>query len=345
MIFIYLILILLSLSCSISSQNFGRDSERAFSHQGKVRCGGLKHSKLTRLCDDTDNNCGVWNMTERFWTPNKCFYQDISGEQARKCIGNRTIAFMGDSQIRDIAIATAYLLMDVYDLNSAPDEKFDIKGSGAFRHYNNKFDMFKKPDNAIRFYTYPKSDIAKSKNWNWQIQFFDLYNLVFLDDGKLYNIMNNNATYLNSSINKMDILFVNWGLHNQNYFFDAPQGKNYHKNIFSIWYNSRNNSVLPTVYTSLNPQCAEKVYHPLKKHVLQAESVEKANAYINKFTLENAIPYWDAGAVLRSSNRCNVTADGVHVKMYVDIMRAKMLFNHLCDRNMKWRNFPLAHFL
>ncbi len=33
---------------------------------------------------------------------------------------------------------------------------------------------------------------------------------------------------------------------------------------------------------------------------------------------------------------CDHMADGVHVKMYVDIMRAKMLFNHLCDENMNW---------
>lgn len=65
--------------------------------------------------------------------------------------------------------------------------------------------------------------------------------------------------------------------------------------------------------------------------------VEEANKYVNKRLLKEKMPYWDAAAVLRTPTRCNVSDDGLHVKMFVDIMRAKMLFNHLCDADMNWR--------
>ena len=49
------------------------------------------------------------------------------------------------------------------------------------------------------------------------------------------------------------------------------------------------------------------------------------------------IPYWDADHALRVPEICNISGDGLHVKMWVDLMRAKMLFNLLCDDDMQWR--------
>ena len=49
----------------------------------------------------------------RFWVPIGCEYDDVSPEEARRCVGNRTLAFIGDSQIRDLAVGVAFLLMGV----------------------------------------------------------------------------------------------------------------------------------------------------------------------------------------------------------------------------------------
>ncbi len=48
------------------------------------------------------------------------------------------------------------------------------------------------------------------------------------------------------------------------------------------------------------------------------------------------LPYFDAASVLRSPQRCEVQGDGVHVQMWVDIVRAQILLNHLCDENNEW---------
>ena len=45
----------------------------------------------------------------------------MSPVEARKCVGNRTLAFIGDSQIRDLAVGVAFLLMGV--------------DMGTFKHY------------------------------------------------------------------------------------------------------------------------------------------------------------------------------------------------------------------
>ena len=47
-------------------------------------------------------------------------------------IGNRTIAFIGDSQSRDIAVGVAYLLMGM-TLEKSSDKKFDkVNKKSAF---------------------------------------------------------------------------------------------------------------------------------------------------------------------------------------------------------------------
>ncbi len=51
---------------------------------------------------------------------------------------------------------------------------------------------------------------------------------------------------------------------------------------------------------------------------------------------EMGLPLFDAAAPLRSPQVCNVSSDGVHVKMWVDLVRAKMLLNHLCDEDFNW---------
>ena len=74
------------------------------------RCGWANNGADSRICSSDkaipDSACGQWN--DRYWVPNGCEYDDITGEMARKCLGNRTIAFIGDSMIRDTAVGRHY---------------------------------------------------------------------------------------------------------------------------------------------------------------------------------------------------------------------------------------------
>ena len=88
------------------------------------RCGGLKHAAHNRPCSRNDTYCGYWK--DRYFHPEHCKYQDISPEQARRCIGNRTLAFIGDSQTRDIAVGVGLFLLG-QELQDASEFKVDYK--------------------------------------------------------------------------------------------------------------------------------------------------------------------------------------------------------------------------
>ena len=38
-------------------------------------------------CRNNDTYCGDWDIKNRRYIPNNCYYRDFTGEQARKCIG------------------------------------------------------------------------------------------------------------------------------------------------------------------------------------------------------------------------------------------------------------------
>ena len=108
----------------------------------------------------------------------------------------------------------------------------------------------------------------------------------------------------------------------------------------------------PSIWVSMNPNCPSMVgkigavYAELDGPA-QAQMIEDANHYLNSRFKKERLPYWDAGSLLRlgagevgKEKRRKYSADGVHVKMFVDLMRAKLLFNHLCDENMNWRGSP-----
>ena len=89
----------------------------------QTRCGGREHANLTRPCPRNDTYCGEWKG--RFWHPIGCEYEHISPSKAAACLRNRTIAFIGDSHIRDLCFGLVYYLLETYTLDTAPEFKFD----------------------------------------------------------------------------------------------------------------------------------------------------------------------------------------------------------------------------
>ena len=71
--------------------------------------------------------CGHWDETARKYHPNGCIYHDVTLENANKCLKGRTLAFIGDSNVRDLGVGLLYFLNGYTEFNSS-DQKFD-------RHY------------------------------------------------------------------------------------------------------------------------------------------------------------------------------------------------------------------
>jgi hypothetical protein len=304
---------------------------------GDKRCGGLDHAHRTRPCLANDTLCGHWT-DGRYFHPYACEYQDISSRQARKCLGNRTLAFIGDTHIRSIGIAVAYLLLDVYDLSQAPDEKFNhFENIGKNSTKIPNFSIWKNNVPAGNGYVYP--NIKKATKHNWQIQIWSLYNYKYLMNQVDY-ILNNSLPQHFDYLRDIDLAFWSHGLHDYGWFNKPPYGQKFYDQIASKWMMARKTALVPTVWVSLNPECPSKLEEVRKGREDEDYIVDECNFYINRKLLKYRLPYWDAAAPLRTRERCNASDDGVHVKVYVDIMRAKMLFNHLCDKDMNWVGGP-----
>ena len=112
-----------------------------------------------------DTFCGLWEG--RKWKPNGCHYRDISAEEARKCVDNRTLTFIGDSQIRDFGIGVSFFLSGMR-VSDGVEYKVD-KASDYFKPYDHRcYDAHR--------YIFPLPGDALKHNYQWQVQCYELYN-------------------------------------------------------------------------------------------------------------------------------------------------------------------------
>ena len=160
--------------------------------------------------------------------------------------------------------------------------------------------------------------------------------------GQVKDVLNNRLANETTYQRKIDLAFWQHGLHDYGWFNTPPYGPKYYEQMVTQWKEIRLKTIVPSVWLSMNPECKEKINFQFAAS--QAEIVEDCNYYTNQMMLNEHLPYWDTAAVLHVPDRCSYSADGVHVKMFVDIMRAKMLFNHLCDSEMNWRG-SIEYFL
>jgi len=261
---------------------------------------------------------------------------------ARRCVGNKTIAFIGDSQTRDLAIGLAFLLSDV-TARESPAEKFDYKhslGTNGTKIEDFKFWKNNVPGHNFNGYIFPQPNRAKKEGWTWQVQVWNLFRNEFIQSGQVEDVLSNKKLVdANSLLRHIDLAFWGHGLHDWGWWDKEPYGENFYNAMVKQWIDVRGKTIIPTVWVSMNNECDHKISFSLNNRAeKQATMVREANKYVNNRLLNEGLPYWDADAALRTPTVCNTSDDGVHVKMFVDIVRAKMLIHHLCDHNMKWHS-------
>jgi len=315
------------------------------------RCGGINHGSLTRPCSFDDSYCGDWDLRARQFFPLGCHYEEITSEMARKCVGNKTLAFIGDSQVRDLAIGLAFLLSGVTALES-PTEKFDYKHSldtNGTKIEDFSFWQHNVPGHNFNGYVFPQAHKAAAEGWSWQVQVWNLFRNEFIQSGQVDDVLSNKKLLdANPLLRPIDLAFWNHGLHDWGWWDKEPYGEKFFDTMVTQWLEARKKTTIPIVWVSMNDECAPKISFSLNNRAAkQAEMVKKGNLYTNSRLQKEGLPYWDANAVLRTPVLCNISDDGVHVKMFVDLVRAKMLIHHLCDHNMIWHHArsPLEYFI
>jgi len=291
-------------------------------------------------CSKNDTYCGDWK--ERVYIPNNCRYRSFTAEQARKCVGNRTIAFAGDSIIRDIGIGLAMFLSGE-KVEEGLDYKFDKKAE-IHTHWTNatkigSFKSWKFNKDNYNGLLFPKVE-NQSMHFEWQIQIWELHCNRYIHDN-LEKVFANKMIKENPLLHKIDFAFWSHGLHDYGWWDTPPYGKRFYEQMVMQWIRMRDRVPTPVVWVSINPHCVAKNPLPMGRNkpgafALQAHMVEEANRLTSDNLRRLGLPYWDAGRPLRSPDLCKVTGDGVHVKMWVDLVRAQMLLNHLCDEDFNW---------
>jgi hypothetical protein len=316
-------------------------------------------SLADRKCAFGDTDCGKW--VGHSFRPHNCMWRDISPFDARKCVGNRTLAFIGDSQIRDIATGVGLFLAGQIPAEATVD-KFD-KISAELGNFSSKiahFDSWKVNVGDHNGMYYPAPSVATEKGWEWQVQAWMLYShdeLLPIEEGYPNNphlVLSGQMAGLkeNPYLRKVDFAFWCHGLHDSGWWDQPPYGLNYYNNIVQHWQHvMEKEDVAPSVYVSMNPECKWKLkgghtFISSPRHTdVQYNMVENATLYMNSIMREKRLPYWDAASVLRTEKRCDHTPDGVHSRGYVNVFRAKMLFSFLCDEEMRWRDKAEEAFL
>jgi hypothetical protein len=306
------------------------------------RCGGPSHSTRTRPCSSNDTICGSWTA-ERYFRPTSCEYQDITSEQARKCLGDRSLGFIGDSQMRDLAVGVALFLLgkrietsSKFKVDHKLNNHMDANGTRMPDLTSFKNDSL--PPGVFN-YLFPTRSVSKTKGYNWQVQYYALSRKKSMRD-PLNDILNNQLTKQWPVLKPLHLAFFSHGLQDYGWWNKEPYGEKFYSSMVADWAESLSKNKVPSVWVSLNSQCAELVKNKAGGKGKLPPMIDAVNSYVNAKAKKDKIPYWDAAAPLRTPSRCDLLDDGVHVKMFVDIMRAKMLFNHLCDKDMNWRGGP-----
>lgn len=290
--------------------------------------------KFQPHCGDVERpNCGEWDCggwEGHFWKPIHCSYLNISVSEARKCLENRTIGIHGDSQGRDIAYGLVGLLFDGETLENSGDEKRPPTMQNS--HYLSTFKFG---------HLFPNKASAISHNISFQIQIF--HQNLPLFNSRLLMTANGRQQFQTSSqpetaFRQLDIFLFHYGIHQawEKYHVE-PHGTHYYEDLVVPWTKTVKDSPFPCVFMGMNNECLWKMQNRTEvwkdKRALQFRMVNDANKVTNARAKADRIPYWDTGAPLRTNTTCVQSADGVHVSRYVDIMRAMMLLNHLCERD------------
>jgi hypothetical protein len=74
---------------------------------------------------------GDWDFKSRTFTPSTCVPREITPEDARKCLANRSLAFLGDSMVRDLGMAVASFLGGLSNVSEVESSIFGSRTSNS----------------------------------------------------------------------------------------------------------------------------------------------------------------------------------------------------------------------
>jgi hypothetical protein len=315
-------------------------------------CNLHSYPPIQPKCYLNNSYCGDWNVSDRTFTPavnpmthehdsDQCQLRLFTSAEARKCLGNRTLTFIGDSMIRDLGIAIGLFLQDK-TIEESLDARYipwdpvlldgwidripylemwgESRGDGWGRGF-----VFPSANRSHFFAVTNRTPDAEM--FHFQVQFFWLQKNHYLfqeagasNKSHLMDILE--GTVLKDPMmikvggRKTDYLFWSYGLHDYGFWLVEGQNpvSNFYRNIHRHFRDNNKHYHFPAVWVSLNSNCAEKLR---PQHYQQAVMMNKTNQELGAMLKPEHWPYYDADMVLRSPALCNVSADGTYCALPV----------------------------
>ena len=303
---------------------------------------------LMPKCYLNNSYCGDWNVTNRTFIPavnpnthlydkDQCQLRLFTPAEARQCIGNRTLAFMGDSMIRDLTTGIGLFLQGM-TVEESLDIKFDHQDKFALDGWIDMIPYLEMwgvdqgagwvfPSSNRSHFTAVTNRTPDADHYNFQIQFWALYNNDYLYSRVGTSKKNHLTDVLNGTVlddpmmmkvggRKMDYLFWSYGLHDWGWWMVENQDivKNFYNNIHGHFRANQANFPCPAAWVSLNSNCDFSMGNGVvggHSANYQVVSIDRLNRELGGILRAEHLPYYDADLVLRSPELCNVTGDGM----------------------------------
>jgi len=284
-----------------------------------------------------DDEQVTWQLENRTAHGVSCKLKLLERAAAQQCLRGRNIAFVGDSQLRDFALAVGRFIFGTgtKDGNSADTcvQKIAELGKSLVSVKAGKAQLLVSslPENL---------DVQSSAGSDWHV---DIYHHDFLyqaDWPAAQEIVRGNG------LRTYDLIFVNIGLHSHAQWEAKPEGMNIYQTEFlepmvDLVQSTKNGSgPTPTVmWLPMNRECAA---HVPVEFPNQAAGVEMANDHALSYLAANAVPFVNIKGLVPPSQVCRLmdpACGGPHARQWVDLVRAQALLGSFCndDGHLSWR--------
>jgi hypothetical protein len=257
-----------------------------------------------------EGRCSLWNVSSGLDSL-QCAL--ITQSDALQCLNGSSIAFAGDSQMRDLAYATAIFLLD----GSRSMSRADVDAKGSANKFSAHFRRAE-PYGVMSFPSnFPHALESDVRTTNWHVDFYDAR---FPDWSALCEIANGGG------LHEYAYVFVQTGLHDFIINKQEALATFTERHVAPLLTISNT-----TVWLPMNRQCAAKL-HPS----VDRDQVAYAAA-CNKLGFERLARsnrrYLDLNAVFPDTEVCDVSADGLHMKLTAEIRRSRAMLYQLCFAN------------
>ena len=298
--------------------------------QSKMHSGG-QHMPACTLAQQA--KMGRWDLKQRTFTPVAgCRARLLTPDAASRCLKGRTLLFMGDSMIRNFGVGMASFLSGVAALNASRTHLSCADVENRHALWDAQRPERNRSGTGMLAHLLSPQGYTDTRD-KWRIR---VLHRSYHQYWPLFHALAENAR-------PDDLVFVSIGMHDtqrirvQNNWRHNATRYFVHGEVFQPFLDHQCEAVrhprgAPLIWMSANDQCGN-----LKpsRWANQVGAMQKANSAAAAASSSLRFPMLDWRGVLGNATlRCvgneSLSADGVHVREWVDHARAQLLASYLC---------------